>query len=228
VGHLFVSSNFSSWSYYNSAGSFQNPIVKPVSGWDSADVGVPAAVKDGSTYYMIYSGGNGTTYALGLATSTDGHTWTKYGSNPVISKTVSGCNAIDGQSLIVDQPGVLRLFARGGSGACTSTSSDGGKTWSAMANPSGLLSNSEVLNGIHGVAKDKNVYKMWYAVLGPSSQKYATSSDGITWIQSPSNPVATGSPYAVIWDPVAKEFRGMLDCYNTSTNSMQWCLAHRP
>ena len=43
----------------------------------------PVYISGGGTWYALYSGGHGTTVGLGLATSSDGETWARYGSNPV-------------------------------------------------------------------------------------------------------------------------------------------------
>lgn len=62
-----------------------NPVLTVGSGWESSTVKDPHVVKVGSTYYCYYSGYNGTTYKIGLATSTNGFEWTKHGSNPLLS-----------------------------------------------------------------------------------------------------------------------------------------------
>lgn len=50
--------------------------------WDSQSVGAPSVVKTADGYMMFYSGGmlvdSGIVSGIGLATSTDGITWTKY------------------------------------------------------------------------------------------------------------------------------------------------------
>lgn len=57
--------------------------------WDAAFIWnfIPVAIV-GGTWYALYSAGSNTTtfqFSGGLATSSDGVTWTKYGSNPVIA-----------------------------------------------------------------------------------------------------------------------------------------------
>jgi predicted GH43/DUF377 family glycosyl hydrolase len=64
-----------------------NPVLSPstdVAAWDGKFVMHPWVVKDGTTYYMWFSAHNGTNQRIGLATSTDGITWTKSAANPVI------------------------------------------------------------------------------------------------------------------------------------------------
>jgi predicted GH43/DUF377 family glycosyl hydrolase len=69
------------WSKYA-----QNPVLTPGVGgdWDADSVCEPNVVHVGATYYMYYShcvGAGG----IGLATSADGVSWTKYAGNPVIA-----------------------------------------------------------------------------------------------------------------------------------------------
>jgi len=64
--------------------------------WDDYNVWLPCVWKEGSTWYMIYAGtddASGTHKAAGLATSDDGVTWTKYGSNPVLQGTAGQWDA---------------------------------------------------------------------------------------------------------------------------------------
>lgn len=59
--------------------------------WDDSLVGYPCVWKEGSTWYMLYSGKNATSgkSQIGLATSSDGISWTRSGSNPVITNGLS-------------------------------------------------------------------------------------------------------------------------------------------
>jgi hypothetical protein len=71
-----------SWAQFGS-----NPVLQLGSGWESNGVKDPRLVWDGSQYVMFYSGYNATpTFKIGRATAS-AHTgsWTKYGSNPVIT-----------------------------------------------------------------------------------------------------------------------------------------------
>lgn len=66
-----------------------NVIVVVAATWEQADVTNPFVWVEGGTWFMIYSAQNASAqYATGLATSPDGITWTKSGSNPVM--TISG------------------------------------------------------------------------------------------------------------------------------------------
>ncbi|MHC5182889.1 MAG: DUF2341 domain-containing protein, partial [Planctomycetota bacterium] len=51
--------------------------------WDSDNIWCPAVWEENGTYYMLYSARGPAGIAMGLATSTDGVTFTKYAGNPV-------------------------------------------------------------------------------------------------------------------------------------------------
>lgn len=70
---------------------FNHPAIAAGSGWESSLVKDPCLVKVGSDLHLYYSGYNGTNFQIGRATSTDGGlTWTKYGSNPVLTRGGGG------------------------------------------------------------------------------------------------------------------------------------------
>lgn len=55
--------------------------------WDAEGIDNPFVWEENGTWYMLYTGANASNvYAIGLATSPDGVTWTKYGSNPIIQQ----------------------------------------------------------------------------------------------------------------------------------------------
>ncbi len=72
-----------------------NPVLSPggTGAWDETWLNLPMVIKDGSTYKMWYMGGGpeaGTAGQIGYATSTNGTTWSKYGSNPIFQPGASG------------------------------------------------------------------------------------------------------------------------------------------
>jgi predicted GH43/DUF377 family glycosyl hydrolase len=71
-----------------------NPVLSPgpSGAWDADSICEPVVVHVGPTYYMYYSHcvGSG---GIGLATSVDGVTWTKYAGNPVLSIAAGWENA---------------------------------------------------------------------------------------------------------------------------------------
>ncbi len=69
------------------AKSSQNPVITTnPSSWESNYVWQPSPLLDGSSLKLWYSAYNGSRFQIGLATSTDGVTWSKNGSNPVVSR----------------------------------------------------------------------------------------------------------------------------------------------
>ena len=52
--------------------------------FDSTHVSHPFVIKFGNTWYMYYSGSDGTSYRIGVATSTDLINWTKDTNNPIL------------------------------------------------------------------------------------------------------------------------------------------------
>jgi predicted GH43/DUF377 family glycosyl hydrolase len=63
-----------------------NPILVPGAAgtWDDAGLLYCKVLLIGQTYFMWYSGRDGSTSRIGLATSTDGVAWTKHNANPVL------------------------------------------------------------------------------------------------------------------------------------------------
>jgi lysophospholipase L1-like esterase len=59
------------------------------SGWEAGDVGTPTVWKEDGTWYMLYEGlVNGVAGQVGLATSSDGKSWTRSTSNPVLANPI--------------------------------------------------------------------------------------------------------------------------------------------
>lgn len=67
-----------------------NPVLSAGSGWESSFVVDPSLIHDGTQYVCYYAGYDGTHFRIGRATSPDGTTWTKYGSNPVLDLGAGG------------------------------------------------------------------------------------------------------------------------------------------
>lgn len=59
-------------------------IILPNHNWNTYAVSSPLIYKENGSYYLFYVGSNGNGWNLGLATSSDGTTWTECPNNPVI------------------------------------------------------------------------------------------------------------------------------------------------
>ena len=82
-----------------------NPVLSagPEGAWDGEKVADPNVLFDGTTYHMWYAGNDGSGWQIGYATSTDGVTWTKSPSNPVLTTGSPG----DRDEGNISEPNVL-------------------------------------------------------------------------------------------------------------------------
>lgn len=69
-----------------------NPVLSPGSGWDSFYTVPAGIVKVNNVFYLLYLGAASSAYRsqVGLATSPDGVTWTKYSADPVLQLGLPG------------------------------------------------------------------------------------------------------------------------------------------
>lgn len=179
----------------------RNPVLRPTGGaFDQAGIIYPCVVKEPQGYKMYYSGNWGR-LEIGVATSSDGLTWTKYQSTPIIQGGGPGTwnYTLRDPSVIFDE-GIYKMWFEGRNGYPSSigyaTSLDG-FTWSLHAGnpilgpgtPGGF---EEMGVGEPCVIKVGTVYHMIYT--GYTNQLigrlgYAISNDGITWTKYQGNPV---------------------------------------
>jgi predicted GH43/DUF377 family glycosyl hydrolase len=101
--------------------TLHNPILKPgISGqWDYVGIYIPEVVVIENLYYMWYCG-FGSFAQLGLATSTDGISWNKHSSNPVLRPTPGrwdDSNIEEGRVLLVGDTLYMWYGGSGGSGS---------------------------------------------------------------------------------------------------------------
>jgi uncharacterized repeat protein (TIGR01451 family) len=196
----------------NLAKNAGNPVISvgPGGSWDSAEIHDPTVLKDGNTYKMWYSGSNNTTIQIGYATSSDGITWAKYGSNPVLVPSLSWEGSRVYGATVISDTGIYKVWYAGSNGTTTrigyATSPDG-ITWTKYG------SNSVLDVGPAGSWDDKYVsrpsvikigatYHLWYTGNDGITDRvgHATSFDGITWVKDPANPVLDiGAPGAWDW-----------------------------
>jgi photosystem II stability/assembly factor-like uncharacterized protein len=208
-----TSTNGSHWTKY--AG---NPVLDIGTGgdWDTDGMRVDAVIKEGATYRMWYESGG--YQHLGLATSTDGLHWIKYAGNPVfdVGPSASWDEGIASFSAVISDSGSYKMWYAG-----AGASGFGGPIRIGYASsPNGITWTKLISNPVLGVGpstwdaawvidpsvvSDGVTYKMWYSGLDafPFFNHtlrigLATSTAGISWTKSISNPVVDVEPSS--WD----------------------------
>lgn len=177
--------------------------------WDELKPGPLCILKMGASDYRMWYEGiddpfiGDTPTKIGYATSTDGTSWTKYGGNPIFAATQTWQHDEVSVGTVLYDEGTFKLWGHGGNNSGPrqifyATSSDG-LTWTL-----GNSNNPIVAPGTAGAWDESSVadacvikmgptdYRMWYVGKNASSVQavgYATSSDGISWSKSGSNPV---------------------------------------
>lgn len=196
--------------------SYTGDVLSPGSSgaWDDARVVTPTVLKEGANdYKMWYTGKNTASgvYAIGYATSTDGITWTKSGSNPVLTIGASGSwesQYVRAPSVVKDGSGTYHMFYEGTAswpvfeiGHATASLPQGPWTKDGL-NPvltgtSGQWDQNEVYSP--SVVMNGSVFEMFYS--GENGAKWleghASSANGTSWTKD-ANPIL--SPSASGWD----------------------------
>jgi predicted GH43/DUF377 family glycosyl hydrolase len=187
-----------------------NPVFDfgPSGSWDDSHVTFPSVIQIGSTYHMWYSGvGTIGVGRIGHATSSDGITWTRNPASPVILEEQSGSweDLHAYNSIVIYDSGTFHMWYSGNDGTTFrlgyATSPDG-ITWTKKPTtpvlnrgPGGSWDQERAR--MPSVLFDGAIYHMWYTGYDGSTMRigYATSSDGLSWTKSLSNPVLNiGSP----------------------------------
>ncbi|MCK5415394.1 MAG: hypothetical protein KAJ35_08430 [Thermoplasmata archaeon] len=172
--------------------------------------------KVNGTYYLYYcagpSWGHDSAKDIGLATSTDGISFTKHSSNPVLTHGTH--NSVF--SPVPYYNGTWHLFYSANDGGEEGTRdiygnyaySDDGVNWTDYTNnpvlPNGNPNN--VWDGLQAqtecIINDNGTYKLYYTGDTGNTNDWqtglTTSTDGVTWKKNINNPVYTGNPTG--WD----------------------------
>jgi predicted GH43/DUF377 family glycosyl hydrolase len=189
-----------------------NPVMTPAAEgeWNVSLFASLAVIHDGTEFQMWYGGVDEAGFCqIGLASSPDGSTWTRYAGNPVIENGPAG--SID-SGLVY--PGSVLLHGGlhhmwysacneptvSGKGWIGYATSPDGVSWTRHSSPvleTGSRENWDrsVIYG-PGVVFDGISYHMWYTGVVIASGfwatiqiGHATSPDGITWTKDPDNPI---------------------------------------
>ncbi len=123
------------------------PVLSPgASGaWDDTHVRPCSVIRNGQTYVMWYWGFDGATGAIGVATSTNGATWTKYSGNPVFSPVAGTWEKLVGECWVDYRGGTYSMFYGGFDRAVKlgyAVSSDG-YTWTRATGTSALWTQTD-------------------------------------------------------------------------------------
>jgi large repetitive protein len=227
VFELYDPSNAGLVSVFTKYNSDSSPVLAPgPEAWDQTHLLCPSVIKESNgTYKMWYSGYNGVVWdGIGYATSTDGITWTKYASNPVLGL---GPGSWDNthvycSSVMKDSDGTYKMWYNGQDSTNARigyAASPDGITWTKYDSDSNpvldLGPGSWDITHVYTpwVIKDDSDpdptkrYKMWYSGYNGAVWDgigYATSPDGINWTKynSDSNPVLGLGPGGS-WDVYA-------------------------
>jgi len=184
-----------------SSGSYDDTCVSPCTVWRRPDGQL-------WLYAQVFDANNIQHYSVALYISASGSwtgPWTRYSGNPIIPRNPSGPSWCRGQILpdaLIQLGDTLYLFLSGmdsgnavtSYGVATSPSSDG-INWTPYAgNPifTAAAANwgCSSLRNNRAVLRDGDLFHCWYAGAVPKRLGYMYSSDGFTWIDGPTNPIA--------------------------------------
>ena len=148
----------------------------PTGSWDAGIAGFPTVTKDaGGTYWMYYSGWDGTTTRLGVATSTDGVTFTKSTANPVVGRGPLGSWEDKGLNMPFVEtapPRILWYSASGTKNRAGYATSTDGVVWTKAAE------NPVLKEGPAGSWDNGGAYAPSLLSDGAAEWMYYTGSDG--------------------------------------------------
>jgi predicted GH43/DUF377 family glycosyl hydrolase len=191
-----------------------NPVLNlgPSGSWDDQYVGHPTVIYLNGTYHMWYSGSdNIPTFKIGYANSSDGITWNRYSSNPVLDLGSGGewdSYRVYSPSVVFDGS-IYHMWYTGYNNAIFRigyANSTDGITWvKSPANPvlslgpGGEWDDSRVYQP--SIYFDGSTFHMWYSGYDSINYRigYANSTDGISWIKHPSNPILNNGSLGT-WD----------------------------
>jgi len=180
-----------------------NPLVMEGSGgaWDDEGLSDPCVVFAKGRFYLYYTGYDGTDYAIGLARSSDGVGFGKYGSAAVLTKGSGYDGTAVREPTVIFEDGIFKMWYTAVNGAAQTiayaTSKDG-LSWTkygsnpVLGQPSTGWGSVEF--GDPCVIKVDGEYMMYLSgssVLNSKLMGIATSGDGTSWTLSSSNPLVS-------------------------------------
>lgn len=194
-----------------------NPVLAdgPRDSWDAGGAAQPVVIKNNDMYQMWYAGRDETgIQRIGYATSGNGRNWTKFTGNPLLEPGAEGTwdeqGVIPGAVLRIR--GIYRMWFTGldaeGIPQIGWAISPDGIRWAKHDSGNPVLAPAPgaawEAGGVYRptVLFDGMLYRMWYTGIGEDGIHrigFAHSTDGVTWMRGPNNPVLyPGQPGA--WD----------------------------
>jgi len=192
-------------------------VVGGAGAWDDSWVQFNTMWKDGTTYYAYYQGcKNDWKFQIGLATSTDGITWTKEGSNPIIPYGTAGewDDDICGYPCVWKESSTWYMIYAGRKASSQiykfglATSADGISWTKSGSNPvyaTAVTWDDGIMEPGTRMVKEGDTYYLYYwgnTIISLSSTAgigLLTSTDLINWTPSANNPIL-GSTGHNTWD----------------------------
>jgi predicted GH43/DUF377 family glycosyl hydrolase len=194
---LATSPDGTTWTKYPG-----NPVLTTTAAWEGDRIGQPHVIVDGPVYKMWYGPGDEN---VGYAWSDDGVHWAKYTGNPILEGTPRTWDEGGVGAPFVVKLGTsdYRLWYQSGGQIGYAFSVDGvawTKHITPVLAPEAAPAWDDVWVADPNVLFDGSTYHMWYAGYNGDAVQigYASSSDGMHWVKSASNPLLSGTPGA--WD----------------------------
>jgi uncharacterized repeat protein (TIGR01451 family) len=208
-----------------------NPVLSPSETWEAEGVRAGGVISDGGLYKMWYTGfDSGGVGRIGYATSPNGVTWTKYGSNPVLSVGASGSWEDEDVSwpTVIKEGSTYHLWYTGADGVTSrighATSSNGTNWTKDPANPVLDIGPPGAWDWLEAYAPNVvayNGYLLWYSggTLPEAWQTgYVLSSDGSDWTRGekliPEGPPGSFDAYSADYPSVIVDGAGFKVWYS--------------
>jgi len=161
-----------------------NPVMSPT-GWEGTWILEPSVLYEGGLFKMIYTGNGGTNAAqFGYATSTDGLSWTRSGSNPIWGMGAGGQNGYVNQPELLKVGSTYYMYYSDGSYYKNVATSTDLVSWSNLA--TNILSNPDGQTKWNNVSVRIDPSGTWQMLAeglkaGIYLTYYWTSTDGVIW-----------------------------------------------
>lgn len=183
---LALSTDLLAWTRYDA----NNPVLDfgGTGTFDRWDAQFGSVLQDNGTFHMWYGGNNNASsdyVRLGYAYSSDGKTWTKYGSNPILAQGPADDSQDLYQPIVIKDESIWKMWYCGHTSGkyrlmyATAPAPEG--PWTRYSNYFVLDPGFDIFPA--DVIKMSNLYALYFYNIDadPYTLRLATSADGITW-----------------------------------------------